>query len=153
MTNRFLLKKLNEILRRIGEIEEKLDKWMMPTTISSWTTDKENFSPTIDYIPPYWSFNNHMLSAGMCPCSKFGDSEVYWVGNDTGDLCVFGPDRVIGQAMENGELIEEYQLDFKSCLLTTALPYSEYIYLTREEAEAKCEELKEEQKQRNSKKE
>ena len=83
---------------------------------------------------------NTILYAGMSICYEFKGEDVYWVGWDCGSWVVFGPSKVLGKDYSDSK----YQLSLDSCLLTTALPISEHVYLTKEEAEKKCEELKNE---------
>jgi len=89
-----------------------------------------------------FSLPDKIMFAGMNMTTEFKNKLVYWVGWDCGSYEVFGPDRVLGRDYKSGK----YQLSLDSCLLTNALPISEHVYLTKEEAEKKCEELKNESK-------
>ena len=64
--------------------------------------------------------------------------EVYWVGWNCGEWYVYGLDKIIS-INESGV----YELEVKTCLYTTTLPFSSVVCMDYEEAEKKCKELNE----------
>lgn len=116
--------RLSDIMRAIDDLHEKVDKLKKDEPI------KVNFS------------HGTILSANMSMGSEFGSHPVYWVGNEQGTYYVNGPDKVLGQRIENSKAIREYEMPSDDLMYTTMSNITPYVYFTKEEAEKKCEELK-----------